>query len=344
MPPLLEFKLFSEPILAIESSCDETSAAIVQGLEIKSNVVASQIDLHRTTGGVVPERAARAHVEAILPTIEGAQNLAGVQLQDLRAVGATNRPGLIGSLSVGVCAAKAIAFDLAIPWIGIDHLEGHLLSPLAHDPNLPFPWTCLLVSGGHTELVEIARPLRYRPLGQTLDDAAGEAFDKTARLLGFDYPGGRALSEAAESGDPGRYRLPRYSPGQGYDFSFSGLKTAVLRLVESEGSALRVEDAAASIEAAIVEPLVERTLRASEDARTSAIALAGGVAANLRLRAALAQGAARMGVPFAAAPPELCTDNAAMIGIAAAFRLGAGERSGWEMDCSATSSLWDGSS
>lgn len=323
---------FSGVVLGIETSCDETSVAVLRSGKIQANVVSSQVELHRKWGGIVPEAAARAHVESILPVFEEALAEAGIGKSELEAVAVTNRPGLAGALSVGVTAAKAIAYARHIPLVGVHHLEGHLLSPFLAAPDFPLPCLGLLVSGGHTELVEIAAPGEYALIGQTRDDAAGEAFDKSARLLGLGYPGGFAIQQQAESGNPFRYPLPRALAGQGYDFSFSGLKTAVLRLVESEGEGLDIADASASIQEAIVGVLVEKTLRAAEDRGARSIALSGGVAANRPLRERLEAGARQIGLPFASPDLLLCTDNAAMIAFAGAFRLGAGQRDDYDLD------------
>jgi len=329
-------KYFDKPLLAIETSCDETSAAVLVGNQILSNVVASQIEMHRKWGGVVPEAAARAHVEAILPVIEEALSTADLSMNDIGAVAATNRPGLVGALSVGVTAAKAIAFGRRIPFLGVHHLEGHLCSALAAG-DLPFPHLCLIVSGGHTELIEVRALGEYRIVGETRDDAAGEAFDKGARLLGLGYPGGRAIQEAAVGGDPHRYPLPKGLKGETIDFSFSGLKTAVLRLVEKEGDRLDVADAAASLQETIVRVLSERALRAAEG--YPALTLVGGVAANVALRERLAEGCRREGIQFFTPPISLCTDNAAMIGLAASWRLARGERHGMDADVLANADI-----
>jgi N6-L-threonylcarbamoyladenine synthase len=331
--------LFAGPVLAIESSCDETSAAVVQGRGILSNIVASQIDMHRKWGGVVPEAAARAHVEAMLPTVAEALEAASLKLNEIRAIAVTNRPGLVGALSVGVTTAKALSRSIGCPLIAIHHLEGHLMSVLALPSEIPFPHLGLIVSGGHTELVQVRAPGEYRIVGETRDDAAGEAFDKGARLLGLGYPGGRAIQEAAVEGDPRRYPLPKGLSGDTIDFSFSGLKTAVLRLVEREGASLSVADAAASLQEAIVSVLTERALRAVERHRASALTLVGGVAANRALRERLAQACDREGVQFLTPPLSLCTDNAAMIGLAAGIRLARGESSNAELDALPNSEL-----
>lgn len=324
--------LFDRPILAIETSCDETSAAVIVGRTVLSNVISSQIDLHRKWGGVVPEAAARAHVEAVLPVIQEALQGAKMTPADVAAVAVTNRPGLVGALSVGVTAAKAFAFARRIPLLGIHHLEGHMMSILALPDEIPFPHICLIVSGGHTELVAVSAPGEYRIVGETRDDAAGEAFDKGARLLGLGYPGGYAIQEAAKAGKPTRYPLPKGLAGDTIDFSFSGLKTAVLRLVEREGAALSIPDAAASIQETLVSVLTERALRAMDRLNGEALTLVGGVAANVALRERLAAACARRGVAFLTPPLSLCTDNAAMIGLAASVRLARGERDDFDLD------------
>lgn len=316
-------------VLGIETSCDETSAALLQGREVLTNVVSSQADLHARWGGVVPEVASRMHVEAIVPVLTEAL---GGRKPD--AVAVTDRPGLVGALSVGLTAAKAVSAAWAVPLVGVHHIEAHILSASLADPGLPWPHLCLVVSGGHTELVLVESPGRMRIVGQTLDDAAGEAFDKGARLLGLGYPGGAKVQALAAHGTPGRYRLPR-ADVPGHDFSFSGLKTAVLRLVEREAETLDAASAALALQDAIVDALAATTERALRALDVEALTLVGGVAANEALRSRLSALSER----FVAPPIALCTDNAAMIAYAGSLRLAAGERDGLDLDPRASAPL-----
>ena len=305
-------------ILAIETSCDDTCAAVVTaGGEIRSSVVSSQ-GVHDRFGGVVPEIASRHHLELVNAVVDDALERAGAELGDVELVAVTQGPGLVGALLVGVATAKALAAARRLPLAAVDHLDGHVAANfLAPDPIEP-PFTCLIASGGHTLLTRVTDHRGYELLGQTLDDAAGEAFDKGARLLGLGYPGGPALSKLAAAGDPGAFDFPTAARVTGLDFSFAGLKTALLYKVRDLGeeeTARRAADLAASYEHAIVEALivrVERALAAESDPR---LAIGGGVAANRLLR----ERAAALGVPVHIPPPELCTDNAAMIGSAARF-------------------------
>jgi N6-L-threonylcarbamoyladenine synthase len=329
---------FPEPVLGIETSCDETSVAVLVGREVLSNVVSSQAQLHKRWGGIVPEAAARKHTEAFLPVLEQALDEAGVTIDDISGIGVTNRPGLVGALSVGVSAAKAIAFARNLPFVGVHHLEGHVLSPFLED-DVPLPHVCLLVSGGHTELFFVREPGTYDYLGGTLDDAAGEAFDKSARALGLGYPGGPAIQRTAEGGDPTRYSLPRGLDDPTLNFSFSGLKTAVLRLVQAEGDRLDVASAAASFQAVVADVLVERSLYACSVAGARHLTVVGGVAANRALRERLALRASEEGVSFSVPSLRLCTDNGAMIAHAASWRLSMGERAGYDLETVAVDSL-----
>jgi N6-L-threonylcarbamoyladenine synthase len=339
-------------ILGIETSCDETAAAVVADARIvHSNVVASQVDIHRRYGGVFPEVASRQHVLSILPVIEDALGGAGVDWDDLAAVAVTHGPGLAGSLLVGVNAAKGLAWGRGLPLVGVNHIEAHIYGNWLVDAPAPeFPLVCLVVSGGHTELILMTGHGKYQRLGGTLDDAAGEAFDKVGRLLGLPYPGGPAIQEAARAGTPTAFKLPRaWLPGT-YDFSFSGLKTAVLRIVQkvqpqADGrstdpqgpdsqmpSAMRAQSTAnlaASFQAAVVDVLVEKTCRAAEAFAAKTVLLAGGVAANRLLRAEISL---RSPATVRCPPIELCTDNAAIVAAAGFFRFEAGERAGWDLD------------
>ncbi len=355
-------------ILGIETSCDETAAAIVQnGRRLLSDVVASQVELHKQYGGVFPEMASRQHILSIAPVIRQALHDANVGWQDLDAIAVIHGPGLTGSLLVGVNAAKATALARNLPLVGINHLEAHLyanwLVPPGEDPKAfgtpSFPLVCLVVSGGHTDLILMREHHDYELLGRTIDDAAGEAFDKVARLLGLAYPGGPAIQRLAEGGDPSAFNLPRALRVGAFDFSFSGLKTAVLRLtqellreqgveVKARGQKLSdatlkenadklpVADIAASFQAAIVDALVEKTANAVSRYDAVQVLLAGGVAANTLLRA---EAGRRLAVPVRCPPIRFCTDNAAMVGAAGYFRFLAGKRSGLDLDVGPNLSL-----
>jgi N6-L-threonylcarbamoyladenine synthase len=312
-------------ILGIESSCDETAAALVTSdRQILAHRLATQEAAHRPYGGVVPEIAARAHVEVLVPLIEAALAEAGVSLAEVDAIAATAGPGLIGGVMVGLMTAKALAHAATKPLIAINHLEGHALSPRLSDPELGFPYLLLLVSGGHCQLIEVKGVGSYRRLATTIDDAAGEAFDKTAKLLGLGFPGGPAVERAAAHGDPKTVSLPRPLKGSAEPhFSFAGLKSAVLRASQSGNH--RPEDIAASFQAAVVDCLIDRTRRGLDKApEATALVVAGGVAANGAVRAALEKLADEVGLPFIAPPLWLCTDNAAMIAWAGAEHFAAG--------------------
>jgi len=309
-------------ILGLESSCDETAAALVTGdRRVLSHRLAGQEAAHAPYGGVVPEIAARAHVEAMAPLVEAALADAGVTLAQVDAVAATAGPGLIGGVMVGLVTGKALAHAAGKPLVAVNHLEGHALSPRLADAALGFPYLLLLVSGGHCQLLLVEAVARYRRLATTIDDAVGEAFDKTAKLLGFGYPGGPAVERAAKAGDAAAVRLPRPLVGTAEPhFSFAGLKSAVARAVGSHAP----EDLAASFQAAVIDCLVDRTRRALARVEVGALVVAGGVAANGAIREALERLAAEHGIRFVAPPAWLCTDNAAMIAWAGAERFAAG--------------------
>lgn len=314
-------------VLALESSCDETSVAVVRGQAVLSNLISSQVPMHRRFGGVVPEVASRQHVLALDPLLHQALDEAGVGVQELDAVAATFAPGLMGALLVGLVAGKGLAWSLGKPFIGVHHLEAHLWAAKMAEPDLSLPFLGLLVSGGHTALVRVDGPDRFTQLGATIDDAAGEAFDKVGRLLGLPYPGGPEIDRLAPSGDPKAFAFPRALMDGGLDFSFAGLKTSVRYAVEKHqamGLPLPVADFAAAFQAAVVEVLVKKALLAAQQEGLKAIALAGGVAANQGLRRALGEACAKRGLRLALPPLGLCTDNAAMIAGLAAERLKAG--------------------
>ena len=308
-------------ILAIESSCDEPSAAVVKnGRSVLSNIISSQIDIHTIYGGVVPEIASRKHIEKINQVIEEALKEAGVSLKDIDAVAVTYGPGLVGALLVGVAEAKAISFATGIPLIGVHHIEGHICANYIEHPELEPPFMSLVVSGGHTHLVNVADYGKYEILGRTRDDAAGEAFDKVARAIGLGYPGGPKIDRVSKEGDPEAIVFPRAKVRDGeYDFSFSGLKSAVLNYLNSEKMAGREivrEDVAASFQKAVTDVLVEHSMNAVREYGAKKFAIAGGVASNSSLRAQMKAACENEGIEFYYPSPVFCTDNAAMIGVA----------------------------
>ncbi len=308
-------------VLGIETSCDETAAALVLGgYDILSSVVSSQIELHAVFGGVVPEVASRAHLDLLNPVVARAIVEAGVDEQRIDAVACTIGPGLIGALLVGVSAAKALALAWDVPFVGVNHLEAHLYAALLDDPSVELPIVVLLVSGGHTMLVEMRAPGEYRLLGQTIDDAAGEAFDKVARFLGLGYPGGPAIERAASAGDPAAIAFPRAMRNDGLDFSFSGLKTSVVNYVRKH-PAVDVADVAASFQQAVVDVLVDKARTAAASVGAKGIALGGGVSANGPLRRAILDACVADGLHGYVPSREMCTDNAAMIAAAGWHRL-----------------------
>ncbi len=308
-------------VLGIETSCDETAAAVVAGgTTVLSSVVSSQIDLHARFGGVVPELAGRAHLVTLGPVIDDALAQAGVRGRDCSAIAVTNGPGLIGALLVGLGHAKALALAWDVPFVGINHLEGHLYACLLERPDLPLPAVVLLVSGGHTLLVQVRALGDYTILGGTIDDAAGEAYDKVARVLGLGYPGGPLIDKLAASGNPKKAPMPKAMRDDSFDFSFSGIKTAVARRVAADPS-LEAADVAAGFQNAVVEILVAKAKRAVEVTGAAALCLAGGVAANSQLRAATAVAADELGVECLIPAFQYCTDNAAMIAAAGWWRL-----------------------
>ena len=324
-------------ILAIESSCDETAAAVVvNGREVLSNIISSQIDIHTLYGGVVPEIASRKHIERINQVIREALTAAGVTLDDIDAVGVTYGPGLVGALLVGVAEAKAIAWARQLPLIGVHHIEGHISANYIEHRELEPPFGCLVVSGGHTHLVRVRDYGEYEILGRTCDDAAGEAFDKVARAIGLGYPGGPKIDRVAREVDPSAIDFPRGKVrGSEYDFSFSGLKSAVLNYLNEcrmKGIPVRTADVAASFQKAVVDVLVEHSMHAAEEYGFREFAIAGGVASNSALRLAMEEACAKKGISFYRPSPVLCTDNAAMIGAAAYYEYRKGIRSDYSLN------------
>lgn len=315
----------SVTILGIETSCDETSAAVVvDGHSVRANIISSQVNVHKKFGGVVPEVASRKHLEMINPVMQEALDRAGIAFRDVDAVAVTYGPGLVGALLVGLAAAKAAAFALDVPLLGVNHLEGHVCANFIEHPDLPLPALCLVVSGGHTDLVVVRRHGDYEVVGSTRDDAAGEAFDKVARVMELGYPGGPAIDKAAREGNPAAVNFPRaYLEEGSLDFSFSGLKTAVvnyLHQVERQGKSMDKCDLAASFQQAVVDVLVEKTMLAVKKYGTKVVMLAGGVAANTALRRQLAARVEAEGIELCAPAPVLCTDNAAMIACAGYYK------------------------
>ena len=313
----------------MESSCDETAVAVVRnGREQLANAIASQIDTHALYGGVVPEIASRMHVEAIDPLLELALGEAGVTLEDIDAVAVTYGPGLVGALLTGVSWAKALAYALDKPLIPVNHIEGHVSANYIAHPDLEPPFVCLVASGGHSHILNVSRYGHYQLLGQTTDDAAGEAFDKVARVLDIPYPGGPLLDRLADEGDDRAYRFPHPHTQGKYDFSFSGLKTAVINQahhLRQQGAEIDAAGFAASFRRSVVDLLVDKTLAAARDTGARQVAVAGGVAANSLLRRELARRGEKAGFRVFIPPKNLCTDNAVMIGAAAFYRLMAGE-------------------
>ena len=323
-------------ILAIESSCDETAAAVVKnGREVLSNVINTQIAIHTEYGGVVPEIASRKHIENINPVIRKALEDAGVTLDDIDAIGVTYGPGLVGALLVGVAEAKAIAFAKNKPLVGVHHIEGHISANYVENKELEPPFVALVVSGGHTHLVKVNDYGEYEIVGRTRDDAAGEAFDKVARAIGLGYPGGPKIDKLAKEGNPDAIEFPRaHVDDAPYDFSFSGIKSAVLNYINSanmQGKEINRADVAASFQKAVVDALVSRAVRLAKECGMDKLAIAGGVASNSALRAAIQEECTKNNIRFYSPSPVLCTDNAAMIGAAAYYEYIKGIRHGYHL-------------
>lgn len=324
-------------ILAIETSCDETAAAIVEnGREVLSNIISSQIDLHTVYGGVVPEIASRKHIENINYVIQEALDKAGLTFQEIDAIAVTYGPGLVGALLVGVSVAKALSYGLGLPLVGVHHIEGHISANYIENKELEPPYICLVVSGGHSHLVKVEDYGVYQVLGRTRDDAAGEAFDKVARAIGLGYPGGPKIDKIAKTGNPQAILFPRASMADNpYDFSFSGLKSAVLNYLnqcEMKGEVYSQADVAASFQQAVVDVLTEHTMLAMQETGMKKLAIAGGVASNSALRQAMQDKCKEYGITFYSPSPILCTDNAAMIGAAGYYEYCKGIRHGLDLN------------
>ncbi len=324
-------------ILGIETSCDETAASVVaNGRKVLSNIISSQVDLHAEYGGVVPEIASRRHVELILPVIDNALKEAGVTLDQVDAIAVTHGPGLVGALLVGVSAAKAIAFSLGKPLVSVNHIEGHIAANYISHPDLEPGYLCLVVSGGHSHIVHVESYTEFRIMGRTRDDAAGEAFDKIARVLGLGYPGGPAIEKAAKAGNQEAFDFPRVNFSDvPYDFSFSGLKTAVINTVHQlriKVEPLPVEDISASFQKAVTDVLVDHTVSAAREIKTDTICIAGGVAANSLLRESMTERASEMNIRVLYPSMILCTDNAAMIASAGYYSFRNGRTADWRLN------------
>ena len=324
-------------ILAIESSCDETAAAVVEnGRKVLSNVISTQIDIHTLYGGVVPEIASRKHLERINQVVKEALKQASVTLEDIDAIAVTYGPGLVGALLVGTAEAKAIAYAAGKPLVGVHHIEGHIAANYIENQDLEPPFMCLIVSGGHTHLVVVEDYDKFNIIGRTRDDAAGEAFDKVARSIGLGYPGGPKIDKAAKLGNPDAITFPKAKMSDNpYDFSFSGLKSAVLNYIngcQMKGIEYNQADIAGSFQKAVTDVLVANAMHAVEEFHVNKLAIAGGVASNSALRAAMKEACEKRGVEFYYPSPIFCTDNAAMIGVAAYYEYINGTRSGWDLN------------
>ena len=331
-------------ILAIESSCDETAAAVVEdGTKVLSNIINTQIDIHKLYGGVVPEIASRKHIENVSAVVDKAISECGMTLNNIDAIGVTYGPGLVGALLVGVSTAKALAYALKKPLIPVHHIKGHIAANFIENPDFKPPFMCLVASGGHSHIVYVKSYTEYEVLARTRDDAAGEAFDKVARVLKLGYPGGPAIQKKAKEGNPEAIHFPRVSMGEsGFDFSFSGVKTAVLNYIhnaEQKGKSINKADVAASFQEAVVDVLSEHLINCAKQYNVSRIALAGGVAANKPLRDRIQQKACKNGMDFQVPRFELCTDNAAMIGCAAYYEFQKGVTADMTLNAVANLSL-----